>query len=117
MKTYVVRGFDAGRRWHISLLVSPVQQDAKGWKCSGGTGPGARTQANSANVYGDNTESGGTGSRTCFINDQMPVLINILFQNFLHSSHLAIFQPDFDTPVMFCATCQDILDHPFCQHP
>jgi hypothetical protein len=41
--------------------------------------PGARTRANGANVYGDNTESGGTGSRTCFINDQVPVLINILF--------------------------------------
>jgi hypothetical protein len=57
----------------------------------------------------------GFGKRS--VGDCIPVLFIVFFQNFLYPSYLAIFQPYFDSPVMFWSTCQNIPDHPFCKHP
>lgn len=46
----------------------------------------------------------------------LPLLVRLFFQYFLYPSDLAIFQLHFDTPVMFGSTCQNTLNHPFCQH-
>lgn len=45
----------------------------------------------------------------------LPALIGIVFEDFLHSSNLAIFQSYSDVPVMFWCTVQDVLYHAFGQ--